>query len=558
MERRTIIAIILIGIMYIIWFQYLNRFSPSQTENIKSDRHQQSESVQEHDQEDDALSKELYGEDLLDHSALTPIDTVDTIETSREIVVDTDLYRAVLSTRGGTIQSWRLKAFEGVDKKWVELLPPDAEGALGLAMKTMEGDVDFSQYVFICEAESLILDEAHPNGTVNMSLHLKNGSWVEKTLQFQQGSYSIDMDVSIAGMDRFVPMREYELLWNSGLKSTEVNVKEDMQLMVACALMGSDVAKFNIGGKDQAIERREDGTCGWLGIRNKYFLISMIPRSQAAKGIRVNGRKSKVKIDNKLVDVKNYSVGLRMPLSEEKITKHGYEVYLGPQSYSLLKSYGVGLEKCMDMGWTLIRPISRVILAFFVFVHKFIPNYGLVIIIFSVFLKVLFYPLTHKQLEATKKMQELQPQLAALKEKYKKDPQRLNKETMTLYKQAGANPLGGCFPLLLQMPVFFSLFSVFRNTIELRRAEFIFWIKDLSVKDPYLILPIVMAIVMFIQQKMTMKDPKQAAMVYLMPLVMFFFFMNFASGLVLYWTIYNVLSILQQLFVEKRGKSPVK
>jgi YidC/Oxa1 family membrane protein insertase len=207
----------------------------------------------------------------------------------------------------------------------------------------------------------------------------------------------------------------------------------------------------------------------------------------------------------------------------------------------------------MDMGWTLIRPVSRLILAFFVFVHRFIPNYGLVIIIFSIILKIIFYPLTHKQLEATRKMQQLQPQLAALKEKYKNDPQRLNKETMALYKKGGANPLGGCFPLLLQMPIFFALFSVFRSTIELRRAEFFLWIKDLSVKDPYLVLPIVMAVTMFIQQKMTVKDPKQAAMVYLMPAIMFFFFMNFASGLVLYWTVFNILSIIQQVFVERKG-----
>jgi YidC/Oxa1 family membrane protein insertase len=341
-------------------------------------------------------------------------------------------------------------------------------------------------------------------------------------------------------------------MWNPGLKQTEPDVKEDMARTSAYALMGDKAWKFDFEGKGTEFERKEDGVCAWIGIRTKYFLMSLIPRSQSTEGIRIRGERTRMSKNGKPYDHKSFAVALRMPARGGDLLDHVYTVYLGPQDYDVLRKYGVGLEKCMDMGWTIIRPISRAILAFFLFTHRFIPNYGIVIIAFSLVLKVLFYPLTHKQMEATKKMQDLQPQLAELKAKYKKDPQRLNKETMDLYKKAGANPLGGCLPLLLQMPVFFALFTVFGNTIELRQAHFIGWISDLSLKDPYRILPIIMAVTMFIQQKMTMKDPKQASMVYLMPAIMFFFFMNFASGLVLYWTVFNALSIIQQLWAERR------
>ena len=150
-------------------------------------------------------------------------------------------------------------------------------------------------------------------------------------------------------------------------------------------------------------------------------------------------------------------------------------------------------------------------------------------------------------------MQDLQPRITEIRQKYKNDPQKMNSEMMKLYKERGVNPVGGCLPMLLQLPIFFALFAVFRNTIELRQAEFVLWLKDLSQPDPYYVLPILMGITMFIQQKMTVKDPKQATMVYVMPVVMTFLFVRFASGLVLYWTMFNVLTLVQQLLLKDRA-----
>ena len=206
------------------------------------------------------------------------------------------------------------------------------------------------------------------------------------------------------------------------------------------------------------------------------------------------------------------------------------------------------------------------------FFYNFIPNYGIVIIIFSVLVKIVVYPLTKKSYKSMKEMSRVQPLLAELKEKYKGDPQRLNKETMKLYKEHGINPLGGCLPMLLQLPLLAALFIVFRSTIQLRGATFIpGWIDDLSradtiftlpfslpmYGDQFNILPILMAGSMIFQSKMTMQDPKQKAMVYIMPIFMLLIFNQFPSGLNLYYTMFNVLTIIQQKFIDNKGPQTV-
>jgi YidC/Oxa1 family membrane protein insertase len=231
-----------------------------------------------------------------------------------------------------------------------------------------------------------------------------------------------------------------------------------------------------------------------------------------------------------------------------------FMVYVGPLEYHILKGYKNGLDNLVDLGWKIIKPFSLAVLWVLVNLHKVIPNYGLVIIIFTILIKILFHPLTHKSVTSATRMQDLQPKVAELKEKYKKDPQRMNQEMMKLYKERGVNPLGGCLPLLLQMPLFYGLFVVFRSTIELRGAKFIFWLSDLSQMDKYYILPVIMAATMFWQQKMTIKDPKQMAMVYMMPVLFFFLFKSFPAGLTLYWTFFNILSLIEQYYIKSKMK----
>jgi YidC/Oxa1 family membrane protein insertase len=221
----------------------------------------------------------------------------------------------------------------------------------------------------------------------------------------------------------------------------------------------------------------------------------------------------------------------------------------------------------MNKDWyeRLFRPISLLIIPAFKFLYRFIPNYGFVIIIFSILIKLILHPLTKKSYQSMSEMQFLQPKMTELREKYKEEPQRLNKEMMKLYKEHGVNPLGGCLPMLLQMPVLFSLFIVFRSTIQLRNEPFIGWIDDLSAPDtlhlgfqlPFIgdsihILPILMGITMIWQSKISMTDPKQKFMIYFMPVFLIFIFYSLPSGLNLYYAVFNILSMLQTRMIKKR------
>jgi YidC/Oxa1 family membrane protein insertase len=192
-------------------------------------------------------------------------------------------------------------------------------------------------------------------------------------------------------------------------------------------------------------------------------------------------------------------------------------------------------------------------LIFLKYINKGTHNFGLAIIVLTIVIKILFFPLTHTSYKSMKDMQKVQPLMLKLKKKYKDDKEKLNKEIMALYRSHKVNPLGGCLPMILQIPVFFALYKALLGSIELRHAPFIFWINDLSAKDPYYITPIIMGASMFIQQKMTptVGDPTQAKIMLLMPIVFTIMFLNFPSGLVIYWLVNNVLSIGQQFYINK-------
>jgi YidC/Oxa1 family membrane protein insertase len=252
-------------------------------------------------------------------------------------------------------------------------------------------------------------------------------------------------------------------------------------------------------------------------------------------------------------------------------------VYLGPIDYKGLKALDVGLESNVEMGWSLLRPVSWVVLWSLTWTYKFIPNYGLVIIIISVLTKVLFFRLTHKSFKSMKDLQALQPRIQAIKEKHGDDKQKVSQETMKMYKEAGVNPLGGCLPMLLQMPVFIALFQVLRNTIELRQAPFVGWINDLAQQDvlftlpatlplignAFSLLPLLMGASMFIQTKIggsltgtpgAQTTPKGFNT--MLPIVFTFLFYKMPSGLVIYWIINTVLSVAQQYYIHREPTEP--
>ena len=280
----------------------------------------------------------------------------------------------------------------------------------------------------------------------------------------------------------------------------------------------------------------------------------MVPLSSKSSGYSVSGKKLVFQDEKQRIEEKIIGVSLQMPIKAKDQLNEKFLVYVGPIDYKILKTYNYGWENVVNLGAKIIRPFSIAILWFFVNLHNVLPNYGVVIIIFTLIIKLLFHPLTVKSVRATIKMQQVQPKIAKLKEKYKDDSQALNKEVMKLYKEHKVNPFGGCLPLLLQLPFFWALFTVFKSTIEFRAAKFALWIKDLSQMDQYYILPVIMAVTMFFQQKMTLQDPKQKMMVYLMPILFFFLFRSFPAGLTLYWTVFNIFSLIEQYYIKSKSE----
>jgi len=487
------------------------------------------------------------------------------------VVVETDLYRAVLSSHGARIKSWRLKKFfmRGVkDSIRVELIQNQGYNNLDLRF-FVEGDtlsLGSKAFSLVQQRKSLILTPERPRGEILFRFQdPQKGFRVQKKFIFYNDKYSFDLDIKVEGLQDLISAPSYQLVWASGLAPTEQNLREDMSYTKAYALMGKELVEFNV--KKDPKRASFSGSTRWVAQRTKYFTLAMIPRSSQGEKVEFSGRG--VEVERGTLK-KIYSTALEMPLKTTQEQTDRVTIYLGPLDYDITKSLGVGLDRIiMSSGWyeRLFRPFSILILRAFKAIHKLIPNYGVVIILFSILIKILLYPLTRKSYTSMKKMQVLQPKLAQLKEKYKNDPQKLSQETMKLYKQYGVNPMGGCLPMLLQMPVFIGLFIVFRSTIQLRGAKFVAWIKDLSLPDtvahlpfkfPFYgdcvnILPLIMGLAMFLQQRTTVRDPRQAAMSYIMPIFFVLIFNNFPSGLILYWTLFNIFSTLQQVFMKEKG-----
>ena len=282
----------------------------------------------------------------------------------------------------------------------------------------------------------------------------------------------------------------------------------------------------------------------WVGYENKYFLAAFFPRKDEAISADI------VQTDRNSLVINCFEKPISSSIGKTRAYSYGF--YCGPKDIKILNSLGVDLEKAINFG--MFDIIAKPLLYVLKYLNKVTHNYGLAIVILTVIIKILFFPLTHKSYKSMKAMKDLQPKMAALKKKYKDDKERLNREIMSLYRTYKVNPLGGCLPLLIQFPIFIAFYWVLLGSIELRHAPFMLWIKDLSAKDPYYVTPILMGVSMFIQQKMspTAGDPTQAKVMLAMPIIFTFLFLKFPSGLVLYWLVNNILQIFQQLYIDKR------
>ncbi len=547
MDRKTILAFILIGIVLVFYPLYVDLITggkkkalPGKKEGLVPDTTL-------------AAKDTLPKQEIIEREE-TPAFLEDTLLEEKVIKVETDLYQAFFTTRGGNLSRFILKEYKYADDGNIQLIPQNRFNALNIEFP--EKEVDFSNLVFQVDKESIFVNQTNLRDSVIFTRRDEDGALFKKVFIFYQNKYHIDLEFESSGFDLG---RRYLLSWNPGLQVTEKNSKEDLSHFKAYAKMGDEIAKmdkFNQpkGSDVGVLDEDRSGQTLWIATRTKYFLASIIPKSRVASGFTAKGERKRWVEGENTLENKRIGVALEMPTERKDYVKDGFMVYIGPLDYNVLKGYKVGLDNIVDLGWKIIRPFSILVLWIFSNLNRIFGNYGIVIILFTLGMKVLFHPLTHKSVKATQKMQEIQPLMSELKEKYKKDPQRLNQEMMKLYKEKGVNPFGGCLPLVFQMPLFYALFTVCRSAIELRGAKFVFWLKDLSQMDPYYVLPIIMAVTMFWQQKITIKDPKQMAMVYFMPILFFFLFKNFPAGLTLYWTFFNIFSLIEQYYIKWKSK----
>ncbi len=458
----------------------------------------------------------------------------------RDIVVENQKFRGVISTLGGVIKSWKIKGYRGIGGDDVELIPPDREWGPDIILTTERGPRSTRTLRFAADRDAVVLGPGQATGSITLTADTPGGLTITKVFAINRDDYAVDLQIRINGGENLALGSKYYLRWGGGINVTEKDWDQDLYAFRGFASLNDTVIDEDLGSEVEDPRPETTGETHWVGVRSKYFFTAMVPVDRKARGYRLNGQPvQRPAYDDRQIAAE-LSMGLASPLMDN------FLLYLGPVHYDTLEQYGYGLEGAVDLGWAIIQPISRVTLISLVWLHQFISNYGVVIIVLSILVKILLFPLTHKSMKATQGMAQLQPKMESLKEKHKNDSTKLNKEMMKLYREAGVNPLGGCLPLLLQMPILIALYTIFNSTIELRDAPFVAWIQDLSLKDPYYVLPILMAATMLLQSKMTMKDPRQAMFVYIMPAVLFFIMMNLPSGLILYWTMINVLTIIQQ------------
>jgi YidC/Oxa1 family membrane protein insertase len=480
------------------------------------------------------------------------------------VTVQSDLYRAEFSTQGATLRSWTLNGYFLTDGAPVQLVGEDGFGNLATLLPTRGDTIDTSPLVFKVNKKQIVLSERHPSDSLEFVFDFQAGQQLKKTMVFTYGRHDFVLKLHLGKLSGVIDGYSYGLTWRSGLRSTEPDFDQDMSKSFAYAYQG-DAEEYDAGKEFDPKEW--DHPTDWVAIRTKYFAVSVIPKTSKAQGVEFYADKENV---GKKVPWKKYAFELEMPLGSHPGNSDEFTVFLGPLSYHLLKSYNAKLEDMMDLGGSIFRPFGKFILWCFVGLHKVIPNYGFVIIVFSILIKLVLYPLTKKSYQSMKEMQSVQPLMQEINEKYKNDPQKKQQEIMSLYKEHGINPLGGCLPMILQLPLLYALFQVFQSTIQLRQADFIWWISDLSRPDtiahlPFTIpiygdsvniLPLFMGVTMFIQQKMSMKDPKQKALVYIMPVFFTLLFNSFPSGLNLYYALFNVLSIAQEKLIPYHPKKP--
>jgi len=474
---------------------------------------------------------------------------------ARRLTVETPLYTVGLDEKGAVINSFVLKDYHvGVEKNspLLNLFPTDGSiGSLDVGFKGVPGLANAVYQAGVAD-ESIRLTEG--TREIVFSLKLANGMQVEKIYRFFADSYVMGFDVRVLnGSDQ--PVAESLSI---AMREAYPGKKNSNVFEGPSALVDKSLETIEVG--DIAKKSLLTGKIIWVALQSRYFMTSLIPLQEQNASLRLSV------ISDHVVEAQYDSPEqVFAPNSRQSFE---YLLFFGPKSMNAVKPAGHHLDRALDFGTFDI--LAKPCLWLLNFIHGVIPNYGVAIIILTILTKIILWPLGTKSYKSMSQMKKLQPLIQEIREKYKNDRKKMNEEVMRLHKTYSINPVGGCLPMILQIPVFFALYRMLDQAIELRHAPFLWWINDLSAPDrlfhfdfaiPFMeppygipVLTLVMGATMFWQQKMSPPagDPTQAKMMLMMPVVFTFIFINFSAGLVLYWLVNNVLSIAQQSYIQKK------
>ncbi|MEW6088862.1 MAG: membrane protein insertase YidC [bacterium] len=519
MEKRLIIALVLSGLVLAVF----GIFGPKYNKKPVIKQEEKEEIFQE--------EKATQPPGYLDFSG-------------KEFTAETNTLKIVFSKKGGWIKHIFLKEYKDKEGKEIDLINGGNSG--GLWFNNIE--LNREDYEINCN------DNGDGSKKVELSFLYPNGLEIKKNFILMPDEYSFKFSMELVNhTNEKLMLDPLYLMWGPGI--SEEYERERELYSVININYSKELKRIKEAKLKEPVNIEDE--IKWFGINSKYFLVALIPQKE----------KSDIKIQKTaqhgIETGLNVSAGQIGANSKKQFT---VDLFAGPKKYSLLKKYGKGLEKNIDFGFFSYLSIGLL----FVLngINKFASNYGIAIVLLTLAVKIILGPLTRKSFVSMQKMQKLQPEIEKLQKKYKDNPKGLNAEVMQLYKERKVNPFGGCLPMILQIPIFWALFNTLQNTIELRQAKFIFWIKDLSQPDTIFhlpfqlpvisnninLLPIIMVITQIIQQNMMpagAKSSEQKIMFYAMPVVFAVMFYNFPSGLVLYWTLNNIFTIIQQYFLIK-------
>ena len=489
----------------------------------------------------------------------------------KDIKVETENYTAIFSTRGAALKSFQLKEYQKEctectddiypkiknfvtgqkqpdktkSKELIELVVVNESMPYPLAITFPESAAEIAaDSVYDADVMKLDLQSSKEKQRLVFSRIFNGKIKVEKIFTFNPDNYSIELDVKVSNLTD-TPMTQIpHLNWYQYVdpKQEEDSYSHEGPVVY----VSKSIKREKVS--DIATEKSFGPDVSWGGFEKKYFMAVIIPQDPSLTSINMS------KDSNNMVSIDLKRTKSIIPPDQSSL--FSYALFIGPKDYTLLKKQGISLEEAIEFDSFIpgLKWLSIALLFFIKFLHQYFSNYGVAIILLTILIKLIFWPLGNISYKSMKEMQKLQPKIEELKEKYKNDKNKIGQETMALYKSHKVNPMSGCLPILIQIPVFIGLYNTLLYAIELRHSPFFWWIQDLSAKDPYYITPIIMGATQFIQQKMTptVGDPMQAKIMLLMPIVFTFIFLNFPAGLVIYWLLNNVLSIGQQYYINKK------